>query len=143
MAKKPEYYAEAELLYVQNRMTFEQIGERIGVSERTLRTWAKDGDWSDRRESIEEVRSKSHDKLHRVMDLLLDKAIQALDEDKEPNQAQLNFIRAMSPSLVRLQSYEEQAKPGNPGDDDKAAAVSRYETVMEEMTKTLQQLGLS
>lgn len=143
MAKKPDYYAEAELLYVQDRLTFEQISDRIGVSERTLRTWAKDGDWSGRRESIEDVRSKSHDKLHRVMDLLLDKAIQALDEGKEPNQAQLNFIRAMSPSLVRLQTYEEQAKPGTPGDDDKAAAASRYETVMEEMTKTLQQLGLS
>jgi hypothetical protein len=143
MAKKPEYYAEAELMYVQDRLTFEQISDKIGVSERTLRTWAKDGDWSGRRESIEDVRSKSHDKLHKIMDLLLDKAIEALGEGKEPNQAQLNFIKAMSPSLVRLQNYEDKAMPVPASDGDKAAAAARYETVIEEMTKTMQQLGLA
>jgi len=144
MSKKPELYPEAQRLYVQERLTFECIAQQLPVSDRTLREWARDGEWAERRAAFEEVQTKSHDKLHKMLGLLIDRACSAIEEGKDPNPAQLNFIKGMAPSLVKLKAYEENALPvSTAGDEEKAQAASRYESVMEEMQKTLQQLGLS
>ncbi len=144
MAKKPEYYPDAQRLYVQERLTFEAIAQQLPVSDRTLREWAKEGEWVERREAFAEVQTKSHDKLHKMLGLLIDRACEAIEEGKDPNPAQLNFIKGMAPSLVKLKAYEENALPsGSSGAEEKARAATRYETVMEEMQKTLQQLGLA
>jgi hypothetical protein len=143
MAKKTEHYQEAERLYVQERCTYEQISDRLGVSERTLRTWGTEGSWIERRDSFTEVHGKTHEKLYKLIQTLTDKAIQSAEEGEEPSQSQLYFIAKMAPLLLKLQNYEETAAPTKPGEAEKQAAVQRYETVMEEMTKTLQQLGLA
>lgn len=143
MAKKPELYPEAERLYVQERYTFEQIADRLGVSERTLRTWAQEGSWIERRESFTEVHGKTHEKLYKLIQVLTDKAVESAQKGEEPSQSQLYFIGKMAPLLFKLQNYEDAAAPAKPGEAEKQAAAQRYETVMEEMTKTLQQLGLA
>ena len=143
MAKEQDFYSEAQQLYVHEHTPFEVIATMVPVSDRTLRTWAKKGDWAERREAYEDVQTKSHDKLHRMLSLLIDRACTDIEEGKAPNPAQLNFIKAMAPSLVKLKAYEETAAPATTGEAEKAQATSRYETVMEEMQKTLQQLGLA
>jgi len=145
MAKRDQHYAEARRLYVQERYTFEQIEahfETAGtpVSERSIREWAKDGQWANQRESIEEIQAKSSEKLHKVMDKLLDRIIRTLDDGKEPNPALLNFVKGVAPSLVRLQDYEEAASPDS--EPDKAKAAERLEAASDEIQKTLAQLGL-
>ena len=143
MAKKPELYPEAQRLYTQERLTFEAIAQQLPVSDRTLREWAKEGEWAERRAAFEDVQTKSHDKLHRMLGLLIDRACNAIEEGTDPNPAQLNFIKGMAPSLVKLKAYEENALPAaTAGDAEKAQAATRYESVMEEMQKTLQTLGL-
>ena len=142
MAKKPEYYTEAQRLYVQERLTFEAIAEKLAVSDRTLRTWAQEGEWIERRETWTEVQTQSHDKLHKMLGLLIDRACEAIEEGKDPNPAQLNFIKGMAPSLVKLKAYEETALGAQPGEIDKQKAATRFEDVMGQMQQTLTQLGL-
>jgi hypothetical protein len=143
MAKKPEYYSEAQRLYVQERLTFEAIAQQLPVSDRSLREWAKEGEWVERREAFVEVQTQSHDKLHKMISLLIDRVNTSLENGEDPNPAQLNFIKGMAPSLVKLKEYEEKATPAaTAGEAEKQQAATRYENVMEEMQKTLQQLGL-
>jgi len=128
------------------RHTFEQMETHFKqagtpVSERQLREWAKDGKWAEQRENIEEIQAKSSEKLHKVMDKLLDRIIKVLDEDGEPNPALLNFVKSVAPGLVRLQEYEEAAAPSG-SDPDKTAAAERLEAASDEIAKTLAQLGL-
>ena len=142
MAKKVELYSEAERLYVQERLGQADIAERLGVSERTIRTWSTEGNWNSRRGAFAEVTGKTHEKLYKLIDALTDKAIESANKGEEPSQSQLYFIGKMAPLLLKLQNYEETSVPAKAEEADKAKAVSRYESVMDEMSKTLQQLGL-
>ena len=44
--KKDKYYAIAENMYVEKFITVAEIARRIGVHERTIKRWKKDGDFS-------------------------------------------------------------------------------------------------
>ncbi len=107
MAKKAEHYSEAERLYVQEHLGQADIAERLGISERTVRSWAQAGNWSDRRGSFAEATGKTHEKLFKLIQSLTDKAIQSAESGEEPSQSQLYFIAKMAPLLLKLQVYEE------------------------------------
>jgi DNA-binding transcriptional MerR regulator len=109
MAKKNEHYAEAERLYVQEHLGQADIAERLGVSERTVRYWAQEGNWAERRGNFAEATGKTHEKLFKLIQSLTDKAIQSAESGEEPSQSQLYFIAKMAPLLLKLQGYEEAA----------------------------------
>lgn len=142
MAVKAEHYPEAERLYVQDRCTFEQISDKIGVSERTLRYWAKEGSWQERRQNLDESAGKMHEKLHELMETMTDNLIEGMKSGEDPSQSQLYFITKMAPTLLKIRTYEETAATAAGEQADKAETVSKYETLMDEMQKTLMQLGL-
>lgn len=137
MAKRDDHYKAAKELYVTDMLTYEQIAERLPVSDRTLREWGKSGQWAEQRESVadvEDLRGKSHEKLHKLMDRLLDKAIKNIEEGDQPNQGQLNFIRSMAPALVRLQTYEESAQP-----DPTAPVAEKPKQLSEDLIRLIEE----
>lgn len=107
MAKKAELYTEAERLYVQEHLGQADIAQRLGVSERTIRYWATEGMWSDKRGELAETTGKTHEKLYKLIQSLTDKAIQSCEKGEEPSQSQLYFIGKMAPLLLKLQTYEQ------------------------------------
>ena len=50
--KKDKYYAIAENMYVEKFITVAEIARRIGVHERTIKRWKKDGDWAAKRKDF-------------------------------------------------------------------------------------------
>lgn len=142
MAVKAEKYPEAERLYVQERCTLEQISDKLGVSERTLRYWSKEGSWKERRQSLDETAGKLHEKLAAVTEAMLDRLLQVLKQGEEPSQPQLYFITKTAPALAKMREYETASAPADGEKADKAETVSKYETLMDEMQKTLIHLGL-
>lgn len=142
MAKKAELYSEAERLYVQEHLGQSDIAERLGVAERTVRYWANEGNWSERRGSFVEATSKTSEKLYKLVQTLTDKAIESVENGEVPSQSQLFFISKMAPLLLKLQNYEESSAPSKQDEVDKEKAATRFEDVMQEMQKTLMQLGL-
>ncbi|NMW18052.1 MAG: hypothetical protein HKK66_03300 [Chlorobiaceae bacterium] len=142
MAKKAELYSEAERLYVQEHLGQTDIAERLGVAERTIRYWATEGNWAERRGNYVEATSKTSEKLYKLVQTLTDKAIESVENGEVPSQSQLFFISKMAPLLLKLQNYEESSAPAKQDEADKAKTATRYEDVMQEMQKTLMQLGL-
>lgn len=62
--KKDKYYAIAENMYVEKFITVAEIARRIGVHERTIKRWKKDGDWSAKRKDfIEHFSISKEDKF--------------------------------------------------------------------------------
>jgi predicted transcriptional regulator len=108
MAKKADLFAEAERLYVQENLGQADIAQRLGIGERTVRYWASEGNWSARRGSFAEATGKTHEKLYKLIQALIDKAIQSAEAGEEPSQSQLYFIGKMAPLLLKLQNYEEK-----------------------------------
>lgn len=107
---KAELYAEAERLYVQERMSMDDIAQKMGRDVRSIRTWAAEGDWVGRRARYSEASGKTHEKLYTLIQRLTDKAIESCEEGSEPSQSQLYFIGKMAPLLLKLQTYEEAAE---------------------------------
>ena len=110
MAKKNEHYAEAERLYVQEHLGQADIAERLGVSERTVRYWAQEGNWAERRGNFAEATSNTHEKMFKLLQVLTDKVIKCAENDEEISQSQLYVIAKMAPLLLKLQKYEEEVK---------------------------------
>ena len=141
---KAELYAEAERLYVQERMSMDDVAQKMGRDPRSIRTWAAEGDWVGRRARYTEATGKTHEKLYTLIQRLTDKAIESCETGAEPSQSQLYFIGKMAPLLLKLQTYEEASSPDKaPGEPDKAAAADRLEAVSDELTKAMTQLGLA
>lgn len=109
MAKKAQYYIEAERLFVQDRLSVEEIADRVPVSARSLGDWRREHDWDGKRVRFSETNTKTHEKLYTLIQTLTDKAIQSAQSGEEPSQSQLYFIGKMAPLLLKLQSYEEAA----------------------------------
>ncbi len=63
MAKK-HLMIEAERLYVEYGLSFENIASRLDVSEKTVRNWAKAGGWqAKRKEYLESEKKMTSDDL--------------------------------------------------------------------------------
>ena len=61
----PILAARAKDMYVKKPLTFKEIAARLGVSERTVRSWKdKDGTWEREREAYIESRTSLHEELY-------------------------------------------------------------------------------
>lgn len=118
MAKKAQYYADAERLFVQERLSVEEIARQLPVSSRTIGDWRRRHGWDEKRERFSETNSKTHEKLYTLIQTLTDKAIESAANGEEPSQSQLYFIGKMAPLLLKLQSYEEAATEKGSGPDE-------------------------
>ena len=47
--KKDKYYEIAEKMYTELFITVAGIAKRLGVNERTIKRWKKDGNWTEKR----------------------------------------------------------------------------------------------
>lgn len=108
---KAELIVKAERLYVQERRSMADVAKAVGRDERTIRTWASEGNWVASRDAYAEATGKTHEKLYRLVSSLTDKAIESCESGTEPSQSQLYFIAKMAPLLLKLKTYEEEEDP--------------------------------
>ena len=64
MSKKKIYFAEAERLYVTEQYTLESIAARLGLAERTVRSWKDEGGWEEKRKQMLEQKEAFHSELY-------------------------------------------------------------------------------
>lgn len=50
--RKKEKQEHARLLYVNEKITSKEVAERVGVTEKTIRNWRKQGNWDKLRKSL-------------------------------------------------------------------------------------------
>lgn len=92
----------ARLLYVNERATFEDIAERVGVSPRTVSRWADEGKWNQERKSLLTTRQT-------VITLLYDQ-LEALTleiskrENPIPTSKDSDTITKITASIQRLET---------------------------------------
>lgn len=90
--KRKELAPKAQQLYVYEQLEFKEIAAELGVSERTVRIWAKQEDWQAKRKRY--LRTKEATKsefLHFVQTLLRD-VRESLDMGEEPSRTKVNLL---------------------------------------------------
>lgn len=58
----------ARLLFVNERATYEDIADRVGVSPRTISRWADEGKWDQERKSLLTTRQTSITRMYNQLD---------------------------------------------------------------------------
>jgi hypothetical protein len=70
--KKNTLYAEAERLYIQGQCTFDEIASRLECAEKTIRLWADEGLWREKRAKFLQQKETLHEKLYEFLNSLMD-----------------------------------------------------------------------
>lgn len=82
VAKDPELRERAEELYVIDGMTQEEVSRAVGVSERTVASWAAEGQWKERQKEYRNAASE----IRRYTRLTKLKLIKAAMTSLDPQQ---------------------------------------------------------
>jgi transposase len=93
-------------LYVYQQCTFDEIAKRIGRSDKTVRTWADEGNWRQERESYLKARVSVHEKLHVLVQKLTDRMILDCDAQTELSPQSLHALTNLVNSMNKLYTYE-------------------------------------
>jgi len=109
---------EAEELYVDQRLTYEQIAERMpDVSLSTLKRWGKDGQWRTMREERLEARRTLSHNLFELRQAMMEKAVGS-------KEAQDIY------AVIRLEKLAQERSRKN---DDKAPEIDRPKLFLEDL----------
>lgn len=115
MAKKAQFFTEAERLYIDGHQTLESIAAKLKISERTVWAWKEEGDWETKRAKFLEAASSTHEKTFTLYNLILKRVTEQLENNQEPSQSQLYTLTKLAPLFAKIQTYEEsQVRKGAP-----------------------------
>ena len=112
----------AQRMYVEDLMTFEAIALDLGVNERTVRNWANDGRWDEKRQKFRTFQENLHDDARDIAALLAQKIKTQLENGQEPANHLLFSYTKIASSLIKIREYDKNiaAEAGNTDESDKA-----------------------
>lgn len=118
MSKKAAFYQLAKVAYIYEGKTFREIELMLNeeVTERTLRTWAADGDWKEKKRMYIESQQPFREKLDKLKHVLVDHAL----ETKDPQiiYALVNLVKAENPlRAAQLKQIEDDTRKADAGDE--------------------------
>ena len=134
--KKSQLYDRAEQLYTEEQWTFEAIAKELQCSDRSLRNWAKEGRWEEKRAGFLSMRQNLTADVQDIALLLARKIKSQLEDEMEPSPHLMNAFTRMASSLLKVREYEKDieqsaAKLAPQDDKDKArkAAAAKFREV--------------
>lgn len=108
MSKKLAYEITASQFYIERSMSIAEIARRLDVSEKTLHTWKKDGDWDKKKERYLKSKYSTNQNLYELLNLVTDKALEDYKQEGiMPDQKTLYFIMNMAGKLKDLKAFED------------------------------------
>jgi len=136
--KQGEGKDQARVMYVEEQGTFDEIARRLHRSDKTIREWADEGNWRKARTDFLTDRTTTHEKLHKLLQNLADKALVDSNSETLPSMQRIGQINKLAKTLKDLYSYEnkirEVAEKDKPRDQ---AGLS-----VESLEKIEQQIGM-
>jgi uncharacterized protein YjcR len=116
----------AQRMYIEDLMTFDTIARQLEVSERTVRNWATEGNWDNKRTKFREFQESLHDDAREIATLLAQKIKTQLENGQEPaNHLMFSFTKIAS-SLLKMKEYEKAVAADNgSGAADEAANAKK------------------
>ncbi len=108
----------AQRMYVEDLMTFESIAASIDVSERTVRNWAKEGNWDLKRKKFMKFQENLQDDAREIASLLAQKIKEQLADGQEPANHLLFSFTRIANSLLKIREYEKTVATEAAADDN-------------------------
>lgn len=110
MTKKATYEVLAAQYFVERQMSVAGIAKKLNISEKTIHTWKKDGNWEEKRTKFLKAQYSTNQTLYELLGLMATKAVDDYkSEGTIPDQKTLYFIMNMSDKLYKLKKFEEES----------------------------------
>ena len=113
MSKKHLYFSEAERMYVIEQMTFAEIASDLNLADKTLRLWAAEGTWQNKRKQYLLNKQTFHEELY----LFARKLMQSISEDmsagKKVDPGRMYAFTRMLPLITKVKDYEDVMSEGD------------------------------
>lgn len=134
--KKSQLYDRAEQLYTEEQWTFEAIAKELQCSDRSLRNWAKEGRWEEKRAGFLSMRQNLTADVQDIALLLARKIKSQLEDEMEPSPHLMNAFTRMASSLLKVREYEKDieqsaadSSPQEDKDKTRKAAAAKFREV--------------
>lgn len=112
MKRTDELVELCKSLYVREQLTYKEIGRRVNINERTIRTWKdKDkSDWDREREAYLDSKRSMYAELYEFMRELVASIRADLKTGEKVDQSRLSCVARILPLILRPKDYEEVIK---------------------------------
>ena len=125
MSKKKIYFAEAERLYVTEQYTLESIAARLGIAERTVRSWKDEGGWEEKRKQMLEQKEAFHSELYSFARALMASIKNDMENGGKTDAHKMYTFTRILPLFSKVKEYEEEVASENQKQDhDKPKGLS-------------------
>lgn len=133
--KKDKYYEIAEKMYTEQFITVAGIAKRLGVNERTIKRWKKDGKWSEKRYQYLYKHTISKDDIYVFCKTMLANFNSELKNGNKIGTSRLNVFLNLVEELVKKEQkdfeIEEFIKPAQKRLDYEEEMLKEMENEMQ------------
>lgn len=108
--KRNKFYEIAKKMYVENFITEAEIGNRLGVSDRTIRRWKATGAWGMDKDKFYKENTVSKDTMYALARKMLDDFHKDLDNHYNIDPSRLNIFLNLLEEILKQdrQNYKLQ-----------------------------------
>lgn len=106
---KTEHKEQARNLYVIHQMSLADIGDRLGLSTRTLQNWKKDGEWERERSQASGTEGAFHSELFAMGEVLARQIKLDLEEGKNVAPERFSALERIMNTAEKTRKYEKES----------------------------------
>jgi hypothetical protein len=123
LPKKENLSENAERLYVIDRMTINEVADRIGVNERTIRRWKTQYNWENKKKQYLDTKSMFHEDLFNFSRKLMTSIEYDMDNGVKVDPGRMFAFTKTLPLITKIKEYEDAvAKKGT--EENKPSEIS-------------------
>ena len=108
--KRDKFFDIAEKMYVEQFITEEEIANRIGVSDRTIRRWKALGDWGIKRDGFLKANTISKDAMYALAHKMLDDFHQDMDNHLYVDPSRINIFINLTNEVIKKENKQSYSK---------------------------------
>jgi hypothetical protein len=100
-------YDRAERMYVGGQMSFVEIAAQLACSEKTLRNWATDGHWQEKRVALLADQQSLDSKLYAFVNSLMDSITEDWQKKQPVDPGRLYSLASLISKLKAAKTFED------------------------------------
>lgn len=108
MSKKAECFENAERLFIDKQYNLKKIAEELSISENTVRNWAKEGNWEERKTIAIKARTTFSDDVFKFTQKLMRFIEESIENNEDVPQSKIYLLNSLLDKVQKIKAYEKE-----------------------------------
>lgn len=109
----------AERFYVIELMTLEEVAQKVGVNERTIRRWKKEYNWERKKSQFLNSKQMFHEELFSFARKLMHSIEFDINNNERVDPGRMFAFTKLLPMVIKIKAYEDDISKQNNNDEVK------------------------